>query len=752
MTIPENPSEDFPAIGDYLKQWDGTPFFPIQIAAYPDEAYLEKMYLYEWLVEDTDDATVITVGLAWEAGDEFNVSLLSVDGISLVLGSEDVANLTLGLTLQEDGFDLAISTAIRLLFDSTLIRPVSLQNGVYEPLLGESYEVSFGEITLTIDHEGEITLGIGETVLLEPFQIGDTGIVVDPGEVVLCFNANTAVDLTDNFPAADLDANFRGVFIPAGTLYFPEGFPIVSAGIENAFIGTNGFTGSVSVVTGDPNLVERGDFSGFPFILAELALSFVQNSLTASSISGWLTVPFFDEPVGVIISFGVDGSLGMALEDTAGDGLFVLDIPYLGTFTLSSLGFATEDGGAALLLSGILQLEVLNPLLEWPAIELFELRISTGGEVKLPDGWLDLQEPATLDLFGFRLEITRIGFGNTDDHRRWVGFSGGVSLVDFLPTGASVEGLRVIWDPAGNFDPEITLQGVGVELTLPGVLQFDGDVAFFKEESQSYFQGNAKLKLLPLGIELDASLKIGRDNEEGYKFVYTFMSLTLPIGLPLWATGAALYGIAGLYGMNVNPTAENSDWYGWYAGTPEEFNVTNAGKWKGLDDGKALGAGMTIGTLFDVGRVVSVKGLFALILPGPVIILHGMANFLNVPPDASEPSSQGVFNALMVMDALAGNFQLNIDAGWSKAQVIDISASAEAYFDFANPRKWHFYLGQDTPEDRRIRADVIGLFHGDAYLMVDNDGIRTGAGISWGYDWKFGPVKVILARLDWGGG
>jgi hypothetical protein len=28
--------------------------------------------------------------------------------------------------------------------------------------------------------------------------------------------------------------------------------------------------------------------------------------------------------------------------------------------------------------------------------------------------------------------------------------------------------------------------------------------------------------------------------------------------------------------------------------------------------------------------------------------------------------------------------------------------------------------------------------------MVDMDGIATGAGISWGYDWKFGPVKVIL--------
>ena len=28
--------------------------------------------------------------------------------------------------------------------------------------------------------------------------------------------------------------------------------------------------------------------------------------------------------------------------------------------------------------------------------------------------------------------------------------------------------------------------------------------------------------------------------------------------------------------------------------------------------------------------------------------------------------------------------------------------------------------------------------------MIDSDGIATGAAISWGYDWRFGPVAVIL--------
>ena len=133
-----------------------------------------------------------------------------------------------------------------------------------------------------------------------------------------------------------------------------------------------------------------------------------------------------------------------------------------------------------------------------------------------------------------------------------------------------------------------------------------------------------------------------------------------------------------------------------------------------------------------------------LVLPGPVIMLHGKANFLQTPPNNDDASSEGVLNALAVLDGRAGTLQLNVDAAWSLSQAIDIAASAEAFFDFSNPRNWHFYLGQNTPEDRRIRASLLGLLYGDAYLMIDRDGIATGGGISWGYDWRFGPVTVVL--------
>ena len=716
------------------------PLFPSHLLDPPDDGVLSR--LYRTKTQPTDAGLLIEV--SWEAGGEpILVGLQEVSGASLALGYDGVTALTLIIEINEDDQVITLGGGFSLSFDAGLIRPVELVGGQYEIVEDAPYRVGFA-VDLAIG-SGGISVGGPDTFSFPPFTIGETGIVVDPGEVRFALSPEAAQELSSDFPAAGLETGFRGVFIATGTLYFPSGFPISSVAVANAFIGTNGFSGSVVARAGDPGLVAGTDLSGLPFSLSEVELTFVQNALTAFRIDGALTLPFFDEPLDVTVGLGMDGGLSLSLDQSATDGIADFELGQLGTFALSSFGLVDDASGFAVLLGGTLQLDVLSPALQWPAIDLQGLRISAGGEVELPDGWLDLQTPVALDLYGFMLEISRIGFGSTDDGRRWIGLSAGIHLVDFLPTGVSVEGLRVAWDPGDpTAAPQVTLQGIGLELTLPGVLSLSGDVAFVDEEAERYFKGNAELALLPLGITLDASLKIGRNLEEDYKFVYAFLDVTLPVGLPLWATGAALYGVSGLYGMNVNPSAEGGDWYGWYAGPPAPFDITHTDKWVGTADGKAVGAGVTLGTLFDLGHVVSAKVLFALVLPGPVILMQGKANFLQLPPDPDDPTSEGVLDALAVLDARAGNLQLNIDAGWNQGQVIDIAASAEAYFDFADPGNWHFYLGQDKPEDRRIRADLLSLLHGDAYLMIDGDGIATGAGISWGFDWRFGPVAVIL--------
>ena len=83
----------------------------------------------------------------------------------------------------------------------------------------------------------------------------------------------------------------------------------------------------------------------------------------------------------------MDGGLIVGLAQDAADGLAELELGELGTITLSGLGFVEDASGAAVLLSGTLQLSVLSPALQWPTVELQGLRISAAGEVELPDGW-----------------------------------------------------------------------------------------------------------------------------------------------------------------------------------------------------------------------------------------------------------------------------------------------------------------------------------------------------------------------------
>ncbi len=687
--------------------------------------------------------------LALGTGDDLVIPLIGLDGFKFVMPSTTTAievEYAGAFELRAGGFTASLRIA------SALLVPVDGPYPNWTPRLDatgqpEALELALEVGGLVLDADFCPTLELTNDLTLTPFMIGNTGIVVEVSGARLFLSGK-------EIPPPGQPEGFRGVALDQVKIYLPSAFALPSITpdsltVQGLVIGQGGVSGSFSAEwqTGwdgpTPVGVGAGTLLGLPFALRSVGVTLTQNAVTSGVFAGEIGLPFFDQVLAVEVALDSSGGLALNLGAADPEGLISLEIPNLGTLRVSSLSLEAGDL-PAVVLNGSLQLTVLSPGLQWPAIDLQGLRITAAGDIELPGGWLDLQTPIALDLFGFLLEISRLGLGRLDDGRRWIGFSGGVHLVDFLPTGASVEGLRVTWDPDGLSAPEVTLQGVGLELTLPGVLTLDGDVAFINEATERYFKGNVKLALLPLGITLDASLKVGRNLVEDYKFVYTFLEVTLPVGLPLWATGAALYGLSGLYGMNVNPSATNGDWYGWYAAQPAPLNVTHTDKWIGAADGKALGAGLTLGTLFDLGRVVSVKGLFVLVLPGPVIMLHGKANFLQLPPSNDDPASEGVLDALAVLDGMAGTLQLNVDAGYSQGQVLDIAASAEAFFDFANPRNWHFYLGQDQPVDRRIRASLLGLLHGDAYLMIGPDGIATGAAISWGYDWTFGPVKVIL--------
>ena len=652
-------------------------------------------------------ASLATAHIDLAIGHDLEIDIAGLEGFQLVLPTTDLsieAEYMGDFELRASGFSAALRITNNLLIPVDGPHPnwePRLVNGLPEPM-----ELSLEVGQLVLDSDFSPYFDINNELALSPFMIGNTGIVVEVTGLRLYLSGK-------EIPPAGQPEGFRGVSLEQVDVYLPPCFDLPAVVPQNFFvrnlvIGHGGVSGSFSGEWDNsweglsPTGNGSGKLLGIPFALNSVGFSLTQNALSSAVFIGELGIPFLDKVLKTDVAIDNEGELSIGFTETNDENLIEVETP-IGTFKLSSIRIESEDGEAEVILSGSVQLTVLSPTLNWPEIEFQDLRIGGDGSIQLPDGWIDLPEPAGISLFGFSLEMTRIGFGNEDDGRRWVGFSGGIQLLPALPTGASVEGLRIIWDPERpEEEPEIRLQGVGIEITVPNAVSFKGDVALITEGTDRYFQGNASLEVMPIGLKIGSSIKVGRDLAEDYKYLYLYSDLTLPVGIPLFATGAAIYGFSGLYGMNVGPTTQNGDWYGWYKNAPSAFDITHSSKWQGVNDGKAFGAGMTIGTLFDVGKVVSAKGLFALILPGPTVILNGTANFLAGLPDTDDKSSEGVFSMLAVLDALAGSLQLNIDAGWSKAQVIDIAASAEAYFNFAKPENWHFYLGQDEPEDRRI--------------------------------------------------
>ena len=99
-----------------------------------------------------------------------------------------------------------------------------------------------------------------------------------------------------------------------------------------------------------------------------------------------------------------------------------------------------------------------------------------------------------------------------------------------------------------------SLEGVGLELKVPGVFSFAGKVAFFSNSEATGFRGTLKLSLDSLKVSVDAGLMVGRTTD-GMGFFFFYLDIGLPVGIPLFSTGAAIYGFAGLLAVNLRPAA-----------------------------------------------------------------------------------------------------------------------------------------------------------------------------------------------------
>ncbi|HXD67690.1 MAG TPA: hypothetical protein VNV17_23895, partial [Solirubrobacteraceae bacterium] len=737
------------------------PFWPSQLADTP--AALDELGVRDFHINEGKDLLAVDGTLLWfeeiafdlPGIDGFSVAFLSADGYTAVPFEVDV--------LPEFGVKLPnLDAALRI--QSDVLKPVSKQGDNWVPALDANgkpkpVQIELSGVGLAVNASGDIDVTLaagGPKLSLGAVALGETGVVLEVLGV-------TPYLSTAQAPPQGAPPGFRGVGIDEVKLHLPPDLdvPLIPSDLEfdHLVIGTSGFSGTVTgswtptFADGEFTGNGSGSLFGIPFGLESLSITFKQNVPTASEIRGVVFLPFFDNPVSVDVALGVDGSLKAALSAvqpqgvTYSGGLVTLEKQGLLSFELDAIGFEVAQGVVAVDLSGKLTPELGG--LDWPTFELKELEIDSKGNVHLNGGWLDLPSGYALDLFGFTIEVTKVGFGRTDDGGQWVGFSGGVSLVTGLPAGASVDGLRVTWFEDGR-SPQLTLNGVGVEFEVPDVVHFKGAVAYHELPGDVHrFDGSLMLAIEAIDFEIDGQIVIG--STPTYAFLALFVDCELPAGIPLWATGLGLYGMAGLFALNMEPgKTPDQDWYAIPPSTPVDWfhtgtpGVSDLTKWTNRDGSLGFGAGVTIGTEADDGYTFAAKVLLVIVFPGPIIMLDGAANLLT---ERAELSEDPLFHLLAVLDNRVGSVTLGLDAKYKyddTGSVIDVHGSAETFFSYADPTQWFIYVGEKDPTAKRIRANLFGLFEANAYFMLDPRQLAMGAWVGLDKHWNFGPVSVDL--------
>ena len=740
-----SPVEDPEPIGSLddalaLLSFSGDPSASTPLSVYPPAPPPESV---AWPEPD-----VYTLNVRLAALSEIVIALPGLEGVSLVLnpGGFDAQLIVAG---DEISVGFTIGMGIRLA--PNLLRPVRsvpAEDGSlrFEEDPSRPYvQIELASASVTIDQTGKIDLGGGIGVQIdEPVMIGTTGVVIESADIEVNLSG------TGSRPAGT-PAGWKGLLINQASVRVPSVFAgaFTAAGLG---IGSGGVSGTISAsfnlafanggFTGD---IAGGVF-GMPGGVESVSLTLQQNIPCGGGIRAKLLLPFFepDQPLDIDIGFLASGALTVAVGSS--DGIFTLTRPDLLELQLDSVGFELEDGIFVAKLSG--QLTPLFGGLAWPGFKVEELSIDSKGHVRLEGGWLALRQQYELNLYGFKLSITRLGFGKTEDGGKWIGFSGGLKLVDNFAAGASVEGLRITWYDDGR-KTRISLNGVGVELLVPDVLALKGAVSFrdlvVNGQPVRRFEGDIKLALLALELEIDAKLVFGTASgpQGSYNFFAIYLGAELPTGIPLGSLPLSLYGIAGLFALQMEPNRKpEQEWYeDWYK-LPQPGVTDLVAKWENRRGSLALGGGVTIGTN-DNGFTLACKALLVIVFPGPIILLEGKANLLK---ERAKLDDEPLFRTLSVLDLRQGQVLMGLDAryrqGETDGKLIDIRAGAEAFFH--TPQNWHLYLGEREPRDKRIRAEIFKLFEANSYFMLEPGQLATGAWLGYARNWQFGPVGLSL--------
>jgi hypothetical protein len=627
-----------------------------------------------------------------------------------------------------------------------------------------------------------------------PSTIGKTGLTLEITDAKVDWSRTTNIPEAD---AAGYPTDFVGVYIKFIEIGLPErwfsrhqggsGAATLAIIGRDVLIGTGGFSGEIgleALVAGkpDPNgpnaplpnaelefiLGRKPDNGagparqGFKVGFSSFTMKFRQNVLLETKIAGRLTVEKFDpNPIDIRLFIAQDGDFALTASMKPPGHLFRAGTAF--SFWATSLSVEKDDQRVFISATGDLSFEeneTIGTFITEP-IHLEKLRIYSDGSFDIGGGKFPLPESVTMPLGPATIAITAIHCGAheqeyggvTRKYRYW-GFDGGIS-VDPGGIDAQGDGIKFYYTVDDNPDPNLEpkhheflrIEGIGIDLVIPvdkepTVLLLQGYLALRTSE----YEGSLSFQLPQLQIAGGASMKYQPDIPAWIVAAH----LELPKPLPLGSTSLGIFGFSGLFGWRyvaskeaVPSLAADASWGDYYRADPKGISddkFLKPDKTEGAGNPFSVGAGVSLATAADDGHAFSSQ-LFLLVSVPNLILLEGRGDVNSkqrVGLDDDPPPPYYAYLALspdsIEIGAGAHHLQPKPDG-----EVLDLNAVLEAAFFFRNPSAWYVHLGTKA---KPATARIISLFDAYAYLMLSASGIEAGAGASYDFAKKYGPVSV----------
>lgn len=701
---------------------------------------------------------------------------------------EGIENYIKKLLIPKIKATLTLSAGIE--FPINVLKPVTI-DGTAIPNAKTLFK--FAKATFYADTEAGIgsQLELAGSLFPEYSQIGNTGLMIGFTDAKLDLSRKTNIPEAD---AAGYSADFMGLYVKHAVIGFnkfgEDHKEKLSAKIiaDELLIGTGGISGKIAL---ESNGLLHRQFGNFDVELNRFAIDFQQNSIIKCDIKGKLTIGRFKQsgaPAVIDIQAQIldNGDFNITALSTGSP--LKITLPNVFDLEVRSLKLGKQERGFYVEVAGkldfIATLPGLGKVLP-TGIDIQKLRIWSNGDIEFEGGGLAVPKSFRLSVGPVKLEVSNISLGaytrklnGVERKYRFFGFDGMINT-GRAGVNATGNGIKYYFTVDDNdqdkpFDSFASIDKIGIDLTVPGNANKDNaafllngylsmnnpDPEISGSNAGSEYTGSVSFSMPKLKMAGSAGMRM---NPNIPAFVVDIgMELSTPI--PLGATGLGIYGFRGLIGQHYLPSKsattpqvpETGSWWDYYK---TKSTIT---KREGIEldkfadkAGYSVGAGVSIATAFDSGKVFSSKLFLLLGLPD-VFLIQGQAGILRsrigLKDDVDPP-----FSAFIAIDgnSFRGNLGVNYrlpEGGSFDGDLFSLSGNLDMAFFFNNSSGWYLNVGKDQPENARVRAKILSLFNGYAYLMISSRGFKAGAGARFDFNKKFGPVAVgIGAFLDMGG-